>query len=180
MNITDKTILTTQDSISTIILGELRSIIYEHSGSAYIKFLNIIICIEFLGACIDNHPFNEDTHSKDRFNDALIKLFNKKYSQFAKSDNPYYLYEQLRCPFIHRLKPSKLIALTHRAESIKEGTKHLTPTEGGLLVLVLEDFFEDLEKACGVLIEKQSKKKLPTKKMDEGFIALESIRDNGK
>ncbi|SKC77653.1 hypothetical protein SAMN05660236_3619 [Ohtaekwangia koreensis] len=59
------------ETIRSILLGELKSIIYNHNGSAYIKFLNLAIGIEYLGACLDHHPFDKDKESENRFNEAL-------------------------------------------------------------------------------------------------------------
>lgn len=70
--------LTLNESINAILLGELKSVIYNHNGAAYIKFLNLAIGIEYLGACIDNFPFEEEAQSEKRFNGALKKLFKKK------------------------------------------------------------------------------------------------------
>jgi len=181
MNKDENTIIyTAEDSVNALLLGELKSLIYEHKGSAFIKFVNITISIEYLGACLDNHDFLEEGHSKERFDAAIIKLFNKKYHPYAKSDNKYYLYEQFRCPFTHQLRPGKNIVVTHREESKKEGTTHLEQTKCGELVLVLEDFYDDLESACKTLIKLGEKGKLPSIKMQQGHIKLVSLNKNSK
>lgn len=171
--------LTLTDTVKSIVIDEMKSIIYQHKGSAYIKFLNLAICIEYLGACLDHHPFDKDGESETRFNDALKKLFVKKYEKFAKSGADIYLYEDFRCRFVHQLRPGKNIVLTHRDESKAEGTKHLTPIKSGQLVLVLEDFFDDLEKAANRLITQFKNGKITNKKGDKDFIQLISIRNNG-
>lgn len=171
--------LAVTDTNNSLLLGELKSIIYNHKGSAYIKFLNIAICIEYLGACLDHHQFDKDGESENRFNDALKKLFNKKYEKFAKAGSEVYLYEDFRCRFVHQLRPSRKIVLTHREESKVEKTKHLAPLKDGRLVLVLEDFYDDLEKAATRLVDQFKKGKITNTKGDMGFIEVTSIRDNG-
>ncbi len=170
--------LSARESIRTIFVQEMKSVIYDHKGSAYIKFINIAIGIEYLGAFLDNHDFTKERESQKRFDNALRKLFPKKYLKFSKSDNEFYLYENFRCPFVHQLRPGKKVVVTHRDESKREGTTHLEPTKRGLLVLVLEDFFDDFEIACNRLFQLEEKNKLPSKKLEQDYIRLISIRDN--
>jgi hypothetical protein len=171
-------IVTLTDTIKSLLLGELKSIIYKHSGSAYIKFLNLAIGIEYLGACLDHHPFDKDKESENRFNEALKKLFDKKYAKFAKKGSDIYFFEDFRCPFVHQLRPGKKIVLTHREESKKEGTKHLIPLGTGELVFVLEDFFDDFEEAANRLIRQFEEGKITNTKGDNGFIKLVSVKNN--
>ena len=166
------------ETIRSILLGELKSVIYNHNGSAYIKFLNLAIGIEYLGTCLDHHPFDKDKESENRFNEALKKLFDKKYLKYAKKGSNIYFFEDFRCPFVHQLRPGKKIVLTHRDESKREGTKHLAPLETGELVLVLEDFFDDFEDAAKRLIRQFEDGTITTKKGDTGFIKLISIKNN--
>ena len=175
----EKTIrLTLTETINSIIIGELKSIIYDHKGSTYIKFLNMAIGIEYLGACLDHHPFDKDKESESRFNESLKKLFDKKYKKYAKKNSSPYLYEEFRCAFVHQLRPGKNIVLTHREESKVEGTTHLKSIKSGQLVLVLEEFFDDLEKAANRLIDQFKKGKITNKKGDKAFIAITSLREN--
>jgi hypothetical protein len=172
------TTLSVRESIETIFLRELKSIIYDHKDSAYIKFINLAIGIEYLGACLDSHDFVKEGESKGRFDNALKKLFHKKYHKFSKSDNQFYLYEKFRCPFVHQLRPGKNVVVTHREESKREGTTHLEFTKSGLLVLVLEDFFDDFATACNNLFKLEEKNKLPSKKLGDNYIKLTSIKNN--
>jgi hypothetical protein len=171
-------VLTLVDTIKNLLLGELKAIIYNHPGSAYIKFLNLAIGIEYLGACLDEHPFDKDKESEKRFNEALKELFDKKYAKYAKKGSDIYFFEDFRCGFVHQLRPSKKIVLTHREESKKEGTKHLFPLDSGELVLILEDFYDDFEKAAESLIWQFENGKITNKKGEKGFIKLVSIKDN--
>lgn len=170
--------LTVRESIEAIFLRELKSLIYNHKDSAYIKFINLAIGIEYLGACLDNHDFLKEGVSQERFDCALKKLFPNKYLKFSKSDNEFYLYQNFRCSFVHQLRPGKNVVVTHREESKIEGTTHLICTNSGYLVLVLEDFFDDFESACKKLFALEKNGKLPTKKMSQGYIKVTSIKDN--
>lgn len=170
--------LTTKESVRIFFLNEMRSVVYDHQGSAFIKFINLAVGIEYLGACMDSHKFTKEKESKERFNRALYKLFPNKYRHLSKSSHKFYLYESFRCPFVHQLRPGKDVVVTHREEAKKEGTTHLETTENGLLVLVLEDFFDDFEKACNKLFDLECKGKLPTKKMKEDYIRVISIKNN--
>jgi hypothetical protein len=74
--------LTLIDTISNILIGELKSIVYNHQGAAYSKFLNIAISIEYLGACLDHHPFDKPKESENRFNEALetLEVFQARHN----------------------------------------------------------------------------------------------------
>jgi hypothetical protein len=164
--------LTLIDTIKRILVGQMKSIIYDHSGSAYMKFVNLAVGIEYLGACLDHYPFEKPKESEKRFNDALKNLFDKKYHKYTKKSADVYFFEEFRCPFIHQLRPGKKIVLTHRAEAEIEGTCHLGNIETGQLVLVLEDFFDDLEKAAKKLVDEFEKGKVTNKKGDNYFISV--------
>ena len=164
--------LTLIDTVNKILIEELKSIIYDHKGSAYTKFLNLAISVEYIGACLDNHEFDKPKESEKRFNDAFKKLFDKKYHKYAKKSSDIYFFEEFRCPFVHQLRPGKKIVLTHREESIREGTTHLGSIESGQLVLVLEDFFDDLEAAAKGLINQFEKGTLTNKKGEKHFISI--------
>lgn len=174
----NQTNLSVKQSVENILLNEMHSLIYDHKGSAFIKFINIAIGIEFLGACLDQHPFTAYDESKNRFNKALKKLFPAKYKKYAHEQSENYFFKEFRGAFVHQLRPGKRIVVTHRDESKIEGTKHLVETDSGYLVLVLEDFYDDFEKACKELLKLNEKGKLPTKKVEQDYIRLFSTRNN--
>ena len=108
LNEVDKTILSIIDTIQTVIINEIGSLIYPDGknnddvfkqSSPYIKFLPIITSIEFLGACYDELPFyatrldKEDIVEK-RFNTAIKNLFGKQYLQFVNANNEFYFYKK--------------------------------------------------------------------------------------
>ncbi len=170
--------LSTEESVDSIFLREMKEIIYGYKGASYIKFLNLAVGIEYLGACLDQHEFNSEGHSEDRFNNALKKLFPKKYKKHANSNADVYLYEKFRCAFIHQLRPGNNIVVTHRDESNREGTTHLKSSESGYFVLILEDFFDDFEQACNKLYRLKENGKLPTNKMSQDYIMYINIKEN--
>ena len=170
--------LTTGEVVREIFLKEMKSVVYDHKGSAYIKFINLAVGIEYLGACLDTHEFTKKNESENRFNSALKKLFPKKYKPFSNSNHKFYLFECFRCPFVHQLRPGKNVVVTHREESKKERTTHLKTSGNGHFVLVLEDFFDDFERACQKLFDLEKKGKLPSLKMKKDYLKLISIENN--
>jgi len=171
-------VLSVIESIKAIQINEFGSIILEHKGSAFAKFLLLAVGIEYLGACLDELPFNEPNESEKRFNRAIRKLFDKKYHKHANKSAIVYLYKDFRCCFVHRIKPGKSIVISHLDESKRERTKHLEHVVGGPLVLVLEDFYNDYEKACNRLIRGYENGKYTNKKGDQEYLQYTSIRDN--
>lgn len=185
MDYTSK-IVKVPDTIKNVVLGELRSIIFDCKGNNYMKFTMIAIGIEFLGACLDDFPFNKAEIlkpelkvkiSQSRFDNALKKLFDKKYLKHAKESANVYLYRDFRCGFVHQLRPLGNLVVTHREESIREGTKHLQNINKGPLVLVLEDLFEDFECASNKLL-RDFDKKITNKKSDMKYLTYTNIQNN--
>lgn len=163
--------LNVEETINNVILGEIKQLI-EFKEAPFIKFQLIVTSIEFLGACLDQHDFADNSHSEERFNTCLNKLFPKVYKKYAKNDSSISLYKELRCGMIHKLKPlSSKVRLTERRH-IKNQKVHMEESNGDLYI-VLEDFFDDLVRACNKLKELSSKKKLPTQKMKQGYIIIE-------
>ena len=163
--------LTVTDTINTVIQGEIKELI-EYNGAPFIKFQLIVTAIEFLGACLDNHKFEDNEKSEIRFNKALVKLFPTSYKKYSKKDSEISLYKQLRCGMIHKLRPlSSKIRLTERRHLNKDKKVHMTEIDNDLY-LVLEDFYDDLYNACEKLKELDEKRKLPTKKMGQEYITV--------
>lgn len=169
--------LTLTKTIRAILINEVKSVIYEHKGSPFIKFATIALAIEYIGACLDDFPFEDDKQSKKRFNKGL-KLLGKKYKPFSKESSNVYFYKDFRCAFVHQLRPEKNIELTHRIEAKVEGTRHLVPLKSGSLVLVLEDFYDDLEKACNKLIRLFDEGKITNRKKDIVYLKITPRRNN--
>lgn len=174
--------------IKTVIIVELKKLIYPNGknesfkkshGSPYIMFSPILVCIEFLGACYDEFPFEQTRLDKkdiveERFKKAIKKLFPEKYDKYNKSDSNYYLYKKFRCPMIHGLRLGSKIAVSTRFNSIKDKTKHLDIDSEEYLILVLEDLYDDLEKAALRIIRKFETKQLTNKKGDKHYWKVRS------
>jgi len=185
----DKVTLSIIDTLKEIIVGQVGELVYPagkkspdvfQQTAAYIKFLPITACIEFMGACYDEQPFDTSRLDKPnivetRFNTALKNLFDKAYHPFAKADNAYYFYMNLRNPMIHQLRPHAGIAFTTRKESLEDKTEHLkviNNSEKDLLILVLEDFYDDLRIAAERLIRFFENGTLTNKKGENAFLTI--------
>ena len=191
----DKITLSIIETLKAVIINEIGGLIYPHGKkstdifeqtSPYIKFLPITSCIEFMGACYDERPFETSRIDNQkivetRFNVALKNLFDKRYNPFMKASSDFYLYKKLRNCLIHQLRPGFGIVLTTRSESIKDKTEHLkTISHNGkdFLVLVLEDFYDDLKKAAEKLIHKFESNKITNKKGENAFLDIISPSNN--
>ena len=149
----------------------------KRQPSPFIKFLPIAVCIEFLGACYDEHPFDCTSRSiKDinekRFNKALKELFPKPYQKYTKSSSPHYLYTHFRCGMVHQLRPSGKVVFTTRLESKAGNRNHLDEDSRGVLLLVLESLYDDLSKASERLIRKFENGQLTNQKGDSAYIGI--------
>lgn len=185
----DKSTITVINTIQSVIINEIGGLIYPKGkktndcfkqSSPYIKFLPIISTIEFLGACYDELPFDTTRINKReiveiRFNKALKNLFNKRYLPYTKANNEFYFYHKLRCNMIHQLRPGKGLFFTTRFESKDDGTKHLGKIDGGI-ILVLEDFYDDLRTASENLISKFKKKIITNKKGESEFLNIITLK----
>jgi len=182
----DRTTLTIVNIIKGVIAGEVGCLIYPEGkkspdvfqqAHAYIKFLPVVACIEFLGACYDEFPFETTRMAQrdlveDRFNKALKELFDKKYLPFSKASHKFYFYKNLRCSMIHQLRPGRGIMFTTRKEAIADKNEHLKEDKHGHLILVLEDLYDDLQKAANRIIHLFDTKKITNKKGDQAFIDI--------
>ncbi len=151
--------LTSKNIIEEVILREIKTIIYSKdcASAPYSKFILIATAIEFLGACADTFEFTTEKISEDRFNKGL-SYFNKKYHRYSKSGSDIYLYEDFRCGLVHQLRPTSKVNLSERGK----GHKNLESTKEPLkLILVLEDFYDDLEKAAKSFLKSAEEGKIP-------------------
>jgi hypothetical protein len=153
--------------IDTVLLGDLRRMILD-CQLHYLGFGVMASGIEFLGACMDAHPINEDGHSKARFNAAIRGLFDSRYVAYIDNRDPRHdLYTNLRCGMAHVIRPQADIAFTHRRESQEEKTSHLQIVAGtGKLVLVSEDLYEDFATAAGHLRDRMGRREFAKKPTD--------------
>lgn len=185
----DNITLSIVETLKQIVIAQIGELVYPEGkkkgdvfqqSAAYIKFMPIISCIEFMGACYDEQPFETSRLDKKsivetRFNTALKKLFNKKYHPFAKADSKFYFYMGLRNSMIHQLRPSLRIAFTTRRESLVDETKHLAVINingNEMLILVLEDLYDDLKEAAEKLIRFFENGTVTNRKGENAFLSI--------
>lgn len=158
--------------LNEVILREMKTIIFsnECKSAPYVKFVLVATGIEFLGACVDSHDFSKEREGEDRFNYALSAFFGKKYHKYSKKDSTINLYKDFRCGMIHQLRPSAKINLTERDKN----QEHLKETTNPIkLNLVLEDFYDDLEKAAKKILKMIEQGKVSNvEKNQNGFLEI--------
>jgi hypothetical protein len=156
--------MTVKEFINQVFLTEYKKLV--HSGFHYISFALMGLGVEFLGACIDRHDFGKRGLSKQRFAQAIRSLFPQKYHAHASS-----LYDDLRSGFAHQFRPGLKFVLTHRVESVREGTTHLG-SFNKQVVLISEDFYEDFERACGQVIAMIDNHSVTHRKLTRAFLKI--------
>lgn len=164
--------------VDTVLVRDIRTVI--QSGAGYLAFSLIAQGIELLGALLDEQEFNDSNLSEDRFRTALRELFPKTYMGHSTKGAEFYLYEDLRCGMAHVLRPQGRIGFIGRTEAREMRVSHLQPVdhEGRrLLVLVLEDLFDDFSEACRKA--KNRIKKKSHAKLGRGYLAFYRARRTG-
>ena len=142
-----------KNQIREVILTDFAGIM-KTPGSTIGKFILIAVGIEFLGACLDRQHIKATARSEKRFNLAIVKLFPKKYHHFVKKESVPNLYFDFRCPIIHQFKPGKSVFLCSREDADTIGQSHLSYHPEGSLILVAEEFYDDLASAGSKLINR--------------------------
>lgn len=147
------------DFIQKVLIDEFKEI-QEDEGHPYISFSLICQGIEILGACLDSEPFSAKGLNAPRFRKAIYDLFPMSYRKFNQgTGKPFDLYENLRCSLVHVILPGSPLELIQRTEKVKFNVSHLEVKEirgVNRLVLILEDLFEDYERACQEIIARIS------------------------
>lgn len=128
--------------------------------------------LEFLGACLDNENFTKEGLSEIRFNKGM-ELLPDRYNGFRNAGSDHYMYEGFRCNMVHRLVPHGF-TFTTRKEALEDKNVHLKEDvfNKGKIVLVLEDFAEDIQKAAKKLLNMYDQGKAPKAKGDEPMIKV--------
>lgn len=145
--------------IKTVLIEEMGKIT---KTNAYLSFVLIAIGIEFLGKCINDSLNNwSDGKSEESFNNAIKELMPKY--------QPYRLYQLLRCGLAHYLAPQKGLGLSES----KNGFAHLSTTSDGILVLNIEDFYNDFKCACEKVTSGIKNKKYKNQKMYNQFLGVD-------
>ncbi len=145
------------DFIQEVLIDKFKEIL-QNEENPYILFSLICQGIEFLGACLDSEPFSAKGLGASRFRRTIHDLFPSVYRPFNQgSGKPFDLYEDLRCSLLHVLLPGSQLELIRRSEKERLHATHLEVKEvRGMnrLILVLEDLFDDYEKACREIISR--------------------------
>jgi len=164
--------------IDTILVRDMWTVI--QGGAGYLAFSLIAQGIELLGALLDEQEFNDSNLSEDRFRTALRELFPKSYTGHSTKEAEFYLYEDLRCGMAHVLRPQGRIGFIGRTEAREMRVSNLQAVNyeaRKLLVLVLEDFFDDFAEACRKA--KNRIKKKSHAKLDRGYLVFYRAKRTG-
>lgn len=129
-----------KEFIKQVLIKEVGKIQKQH---AYIRFVLIAIGIEFLGKCNDYrlktwHPVKSNHFVRG------IKLMPKKYHKYDIK-----LRDLLRNGMAHSFAPKPGLGLSEE----KWNVINLT-IKNGILNLKIEDFYNDFEKACKKVLNK--------------------------
>lgn len=125
-------------SIKQFITEELcKTIEYIKEKHPYFAFGLIATGIEFLGACMDSHQWNESGHSKTHFNSAISTFPTLQKYKSAK------LYSTLRCGMCHILTPKPSIQLANG-----EGIYHTSDN-----IIYIDTFYREFKDACTYLLQ---------------------------
>lgn len=160
--------------IETVLIQDLEKMVYS-CKLHYLSFGLIGQGIEFLGACLDEVPFDKKNESQKRFKKAVQRLLTRANNAYAKNKPPrsaHFLYDGLRSGLTHTLRPKCGICLTSREEARADGTRHLVEDPDGKLILVVEDLYDDFNSACKGVIRMLQTKKLTNPKLYQPFISV--------
>jgi len=162
--------------IQNVLISEFKEIL-QNEEHYYISFNLLCQGIEFLGACLDSDAFSSKGLSASRFRRAIYDLFPTSYHPFNQgSGKPFDLYENLRCSLWQVILPGSRLELIRRSEEAKLNAHHLEVKEIrciNRLVLVLEDLFDDYEKACKEIISRIGEGRLSGWKFARDFLSTQ-------
>ena len=147
-----------KEFIKRIFIDEIGRL--QTEGFYFFSFIMIGQAIEALGCFLDNKPLKARAQSSKRFSKSLNILMGNHYRAVNKD---HWLYDKLRNQLTHSFVPSKSLMLCCRNNK-PEGLEHLQ-WYNDRLVLVAEDFYNDLVKACQKLFVMIDKGKVPIKKI---------------
>jgi hypothetical protein len=161
--------------ISNVYLPQLHAMVY--GPSLYLAYGQIACGIELLGACRDAHNFDQQGHSKCRFERGITDYMaqvDARYATYNNSASPYYLYKHLRCGMAHLLRPQGKVAFIGRGNANEGGIQHFDiPQPLDKLVLIGETFYDHFEQACGLLLADLPG--LPHPKLQGEFLPVNEI-----
>ncbi len=125
----------------------------------FFSFIVMSQAIEVLGCFLDKKPLKAKSQSAKRFDKSLGVLMGSRY---RNANRKHCLYDKLRNQITHSFVPSNSLLLCSRTSH--PDVKHLTWLDGQL-VLIAEDMYEDLVKACKKLFAM----------IDQGKVHLKNI-----
>lgn len=139
-----------------VIIAELSKM--QGIGLSYMQFVVMGQAIEVLGSFLDQKPMKAKDQSAKRFSLSVNKLFGGRYRLLNDRRG---LYHTLRNQMTHTFLPGGNMLLLNRSQNTN-GYQHLEQV-GERLVLISEDFFEDIcravERLCAALRDKRLKAK---------------------
>lgn len=171
----------TKDFIKGTLIDTIESMTMKEDGYAkypYVGFSLVCQSIEIIGGCFDEYDWEDRNLSELRFRLAIKKFFPDKYQKYINKNNKIDLYQNLRCPMVHQMRPGKFIGLSERVHESKFGQKNLHLTiQDKKLILIYEDFFRDFKNACEKLLEMIENKNLQSDKVCGHHISVPSDND---
>ena len=132
--------------LKEVVVNEIGKL--QGMGLTYIHFVVMGQAVEVLGGFLDNKPLKARGQSHRRFSLSVNKLFGGRYRLLNEN---LYLYDKLRNQMVHSFLPSGDLLLLNRGDNVN-GYKHLDKVDGRV-VLIAEDFCEDIYRAVDRLLE---------------------------
>lgn len=154
--------LTLHEFIENPLLIELDRMVNSPTPSTYLSFGQIVMGIEFLGACTDGLDWRVERQSAVRFRLGLTTYMVQIDARYGTlntgKDQDYDLYTYLRCGMAHLVRPQGFFGLAGKGNADADGHTHLElDPKTKKMVLVDVPFFNDFKAACHLLL-----KALPT------------------
>lgn len=142
--------------LQEVVVNEISKL--QGIGLTYIQFVVMGQAVEVLGSFLDNKPMKAKGQSGKRFAASVRKLFGGRYRLLNENG---FLHDKLRNQMTHTFIPGGDLILLNREENTY-GYRHLQVVEGKL-VLISEDFYEDIIGAVARLCQALREGKLTPK-----------------
>lgn len=167
--------------LDTVVVHDIGLVI--EAGAGYLAFALMAQSIEMLGGLLDEYHIDhyELGLPEKRFSKGISEVFkpiDARYAEFNKKDSQFYLWENLRCGMAHIIRPKSKIVFTGKSDAKKLKASHLDKIrfEDGeeYLLLVVEDFYDDLKEACRRIKNMLTKK--THAKLKKGYITIHQVQ----
>lgn len=159
----DTKILTEKEFIQKIFIDDIKRL--QKHEFHYLSIILIGQAIETLGAFLDKKPLRARQQSKKRFNKAINVLFKPRYKFLNRED---WLYDKLRNHMTHMFVPSAYLHLTFKDDPTLD-KRHLD-MDDKKLIIIAEDFHNDLIQACEKLFKMIDEGRIKPKKIEADFL----------